>query len=80
MVDSVNHFEAQGFDHIVGLKTGEQRQAWAVDHMGYALEDLRKTRNERWWDKGNQASEHVQDLLVFRLVTNVVKIERGWTQ
>jgi hypothetical protein len=80
IVDSVNHFEEQGFDHITGLKTSEQRQAWAVDHMGYALEDLRKTRNERWWDKGNQASEHVQDLLVFRLVTNVVKIERGWTQ
>lgn len=80
VVDSVNHFEDQGFDHVEGLKTSEQRQAWAVDHMGYALEDLRKTRNERWWDKGNQASEHVQDLLVFRLVTNVVKIERGWTQ
>jgi HEAT repeat protein len=77
VVDSVNHFEAQGFEHVEGLKTPEARQAWAVDHMGYPLDELRKTRHEKWWDNAVRASENVQDLLVFRLVTNVVKLERG---
>ncbi len=80
VLDSVNHFDVQGLELAEGLKTREDRQAYAVDHMGLSWVDLRNTREEKYWDKSLQASEHVPDLSVFRLVTNFVsrwRIEVG---
>jgi len=76
VVDSVNHFEAQDFQTVEGLKTAVDRQAWAMDHMGLTYEDWRKTRHEKWWENSVRASAEVQDLSVFRLVTNVVRLSR----
>ncbi|MBI5363549.1 MAG: HEAT repeat domain-containing protein, partial [Planctomycetes bacterium] len=76
VVDSVNHFEAQDFQTVEGLKTPVDRQAWAMDHMGLAYDDWRKTRHEKWWDNSVKASNEVSDLSVFRLVTNVVRLSR----
>lgn len=77
VVDSVNHYAAQTFETVEGLKTSIDRQAWAVDHMGLPLDELRKNKGEKWWDNSVRASEQIQDLSVFRLVTNIVKERRS---
>jgi hypothetical protein len=80
VLDSVNHFDVQGLELAEGLKTREDRQAYAVDHMGLSWADLRSTRDEKFWDNSLRASEKIADLSVFRLVTNFVsrwRIEVG---
>lgn len=77
VLDSVNHFDLQGLELAAGLKTPRDRQAYAVDHMGYTYESLRKTRGERYWDQALKASQQVLDLSVFRLLTNFVRMRRA---
>ncbi len=80
VLDSVNHFDVQGLELAEGLKTREDRQAYAVDHMGLAWADLRASKDEKYWDNSLRASEKVADLSVLRLVTNFVttwRIEVG---
>ncbi len=77
VLDSANHFDAQGLELAEGLKTRIDRQAFAVDHMAYPLESLRATRGEPWWDNSLKASQHVQDLSVLRIVTNLVRLRRA---
>lgn len=76
VLDSVNHFDAQGLELAPGLKSREDRQAYAVDHMGLSYEDLRAIAGEKYWDNSLRASEKVLDLSVFRLVTNFVRLWR----
>lgn len=76
VLDSVNHFEAQGLENAQGLKKPIDRQAYAVDHMGLALDKLRAIRAEPWWDNNAKASKEITDLSVFRLVTNFVRLRR----
>jgi HEAT repeats len=80
VLDSVNHFDVQGLELAEGLKTREDRQAYAVDHMGLSFADLRKSHDEKFWDNSLRASEKIPDLSVFRLVSNFVsrwRIEVG---
>lgn len=76
VLDSVNHFEAQGLGTAEGLKKPEDRQAYAVDHMGLSLQALRGNKAQPWWDSALKASKEVTDLSVFRLVTNFVRLRR----
>jgi hypothetical protein len=76
VLDSVNHYEAQGLENTIGLKKPEDRQAYAVDHMGLTLDKLRAVKNEGWWDSTAKASKQVTDLSVFHLVTNFVRLRR----
>ena len=50
--------------------------AYAVDHMGLSLAELRTTREAKFWDSTNKASQEVRDLSVFNLVTNFVRLRR----
>lgn len=76
ILDSANHFHSQGFEYAQGLKKPEQRQAYAVDHMGTTLEQLRATVDEKFWGSNHKASENILDYSVFRLVTNFVRLRR----
>ena len=76
ILDSVNHFDVQGLEEAPGLKTREDRMAYAVDHMGLSLAELRTTREAKFWDSTNKASQEVRDLSVFNLVTNFVRLRR----
>jgi hypothetical protein len=76
VLDSVNHFDVQGLQMATHLREAEERQAYAVDHMGLEWARLRETRDERWWDKSQEAARNVRDLSVFRLVTNFVREKR----
>jgi HEAT repeat protein len=76
IMDSVNHFEEQGLGNAPWLKKPEQRQAFAIDHMGLSYEQWRDSRKEKYWSKGGQAAREVLDLSVFRLISNFVRKKR----
>lgn len=76
LLDSVNHFEAQGLAEAIGLKTPEDRMAYAIDHMGISFEKIRETRGEKWWSSNMKASNEIRDLSVFNLITNFVRARR----
>ncbi len=76
ILDSVNHFDAQGLAEARGLKTPEDRMAYAVDHMGISFKKIRETRKEKYWSGNMKAAEEIRDLSVFNLITNFVRARR----
>ena len=76
ILDSVNHFDAQGLAEALGLKSEEDRRAFAMDHMGITFTRLRATDGEKWWSSSPKAAEHVRDLSAFSLITNFVRARR----
>jgi len=76
LFDSANHFDLQGLETAKDVKTAEQRQAYAVDHMGLSFETLRETRTSGHWKNAKQAKQNVPDLSAFRLLTNFVRSKR----
>lgn len=76
--DSVNHFDLQGLG-VAGvgkLKKPEQRQAYAVDHLGMSLSTWREESKAGYWRSNSKANEAVPDLSAFRLLTNFVRSKR----
>ena len=76
VINSANHFEEQGLRVAPNLKNARERQAFAVNHMGYAPNELRKTKDMKWWNKNASAAEEVLDLSVFRILTNFARRKR----
>jgi HEAT repeat protein len=76
VLDSANHFEAQGLNSAADLKKPIDRQAYAVDHMGLSFDKLRAVRTAEWWGNSEKASREITDLSVFRIVTNFVRLRR----
>ncbi len=76
ILDSVNHFEEQGLLHATHLKKREDRQAYAIDHLGLRYDQLREIAKEKFWNKTSQAAREVLDLSVFRILTNFVREKR----
>jgi len=76
ILDSVNHFDEQGLTRATHLKKAEQRQAYAVDHLGLRYEELRQVRKEKFWSKNHQAAQKIRDLSVFRIISNFVRLKR----
>ena len=76
ILDSVNHFDLQGFSRATSLKKPEDRMAYAVDHLGADYAKLRETRDEKFWTSNPRADAMIRDLSVFKLVTNFVRLRR----
>jgi HEAT repeat protein len=76
ILDSANHFDLQGLEVVQGLKTAQDRQAYAFDHMGLDYATWRKTQGEKWWDNALKAAAQVPDLSAFRFLTNFVRQKR----
>ena len=76
ILDSVNHFDVQGLELATHLKKPEERQAYAVDHMGLTYAELREIAGEKFWKSTQNAARAVRDLSVFRLVSNFVRAKR----
>lgn len=77
MLDSANHFGLQGFADERTLKKPVDRQAYAVNHMGLSLEDLRVVQKEKWWKSNKKAEEFIWDESAFRFLTNFVRWKRA---
>jgi len=76
VLDSVNHFDLQGLELATHLKTPEELQGYAVDHMGLSLERLREVADEKWWKSRSKAAKEIDDLSAFRILTNFVREKR----
>ncbi len=76
ILDSANHFELQGLEVAPGVKTSEERIAFAFDHLGMDFETWRRTQNEKWWDNALKASQNVFDFSALQFVTNFVRAKR----
>lgn len=76
ILDSVNHFDNQGLTNANWIKEVDERQAYAVDHMGLSYADLRATAGEKWWGGNTKAAERIYDRTALRLVTNIVRSKR----
>lgn len=75
VLDSANHFDLQGFERVIGLKTGDDRKAYAIDHMGLSYAEAREIP-DKTWDSGSKANKEVRDLSAFRFITNFVREKR----
>ncbi|MCC6405638.1 MAG: HEAT repeat domain-containing protein [Planctomycetes bacterium] len=76
ILDSVNHFDLQGFEAAVGLKTPEDRIAYAFDHLGLPYERWRATQEEKFWGSNVGSAKEIPDLFAFRFLTNFVRRKR----
>ena len=76
ILDSANHFDLQGLERANGLKSAEDRMAYAMDHMGLQHEEIRELSDAKVWKSGNKAAKAARDLSAFRFITNFVRQKR----
>ncbi len=76
ILDSANHFDLQGLEKAEGLKSAEDRMAYAMDHMGLSYQEVRNLAEEKVWAKRNRAAKTARDLSAFRLISNFVRNKR----
>ena len=76
ILDSVNHFSHQGFHFASGLKTPEDRMAYAIDHMGTTYEEAREFAAKKVFDSPQKAEKEVTDSSAFRFISNFVRFKR----
>ena len=76
VLDSANHFDLQGLERVVGLKTAQDRMAYAMDHMGLDYPDLRELRQGDVWNDQAESVKRARDLSMFRFITNFVRSMR----
>lgn len=76
ILDSVNHFDLQGLERAVGLKTADDRMGYAIDHMGMSYEEAREIAAKRIWSSRSKAAAEARDLSAFRFITNFVRHKR----
>jgi hypothetical protein len=75
VLDSANHFDLQGMSQQ-RLRDEKERMAFAVDHLGYDYEELRKLRDEGVFAKQPLAVKRTRDLSIFRFITTFVRQKR----
>ncbi len=75
ILDSANHFDLQGMSQQ-RLRDEKERMAFAVDHLGYDYEELRKLRGEGVFAKQPLAVKRTRDLSIFRFITTFVRQKR----
>ena len=75
VLDSANHFDMQGMKQA-RVRTEKERMAFAVDHLGYGYEELRKLQAEGVFRKQPVAIKRTRDLSIFRFITTFVREKR----
>jgi hypothetical protein len=76
ILDSVNHFNHQGFHFATGLKTADDRAAYAMDHMGITYSDMREFAARKVFDNSGKCAKEVTDQSAFRFISNFVRYKR----
>ncbi len=76
ILDSANHFDLQGLEKAEGLKSADDRMAYAIDHMGLDYEQTRELAKKRVWGSRSKAAAEARDLSAFRFITNFVRNKR----
>lgn len=73
--DSANHFDLQGMKRDVPRKAA-QRKAQAMDRLGYSHEEVRKLEKKGIFKSAGRSTKELEDLSMFRLITNFVRQKR----
>lgn len=73
--DSANHFDLQGMTRDVP-KSAKDRRAMAMDVLGYDHDELRDLDHTGAFKSEKKAMEELEDLSMFRLITNFVMQKR----
>lgn len=73
--DSANHFDLQGMKRAVP-KTPKERRAMAMDVLGYSHAEARDLEKRGIFMSEKKCMEDLEDLSMFRLVTNFVTKKR----
>lgn len=76
ILDSVNHFNHQGFHFATGLKTSDDRAAYAMDHMGLTYADMRLHAANKVFDSSGRCEKEITDESAFRFLSNFVRLKR----
>jgi len=76
ILDSVNHFNHQGFHFAKDMKTAEDRMAFAMDHMGITYADARDFMARKVFDKTSSCEKEVTDQSAFKFLSNFVRCKR----
>jgi hypothetical protein len=79
ILDSVNHFQEQGFKQGIaanGLKTTEDRMAFAIDHMNLTYAEVRDFASKQVFDSTTRCIKEVTDQSAFRFISNFVRYKR----
>jgi hypothetical protein len=71
--DTAYLFHLFDLHDVGGLKTGRDRMAYAMDHLGVDYDEARRLAEKRTWDNQAEARKTVFDHSPFRLVTNFVR-------
>jgi len=76
ILDSVNHFNHQGFHFAKDLKTAEDRMGYAIDHLGITYAEAREFMAKKVFDKSSTCEKQVTDQSAFRFLSNFVRCKR----
>ena len=76
ILDSANHFDHQGLEHVIGLKTATDRKAYAMDHLCMDYAEMRQVEKQGVFESQSTAAKEVRDASVFRFITNFVRQKR----
>jgi HEAT repeat protein len=76
ILDSVNHFNHQGFHFALNMKTAEDRMAFAMDHMGITYAEAREFMAKKVFDKNATCEKQVTDQSAFKFLSNFVRAKR----
>ena len=73
--DSANHFDLQGMKRNVP-KTARGRRSMSMDRLGYSHAEARKLASKGVYKSAARCSKELEDLSMFRLITNFVRQKR----
>ena len=76
ILDTSNLFSVHELLNVGGLKSGLDRMAYAMDHMGVDYEEARRLAERKVWDSQTEATKAVHDFSPLRLLTNFVRFKR----
>lgn len=73
--DSANHFDLQGMKRTVP-EGSKERKVLAMDVLGYAFDEIRELEDKGVFKSEKRCAEQLEDLSMFRLLTNFVMKKR----
>ncbi|MCA9321562.1 MAG: HEAT repeat domain-containing protein, partial [Planctomycetes bacterium] len=75
VLDSANHFDLQGMKRDVPKKA-DGRKALAMDVLGYSYAEVREIEKKGIFRSATKSTKELEDLSMFRLITNFVRQKR----
>jgi hypothetical protein len=66
----------EDLEHVIGLKTANDRKAYSMDHLCMDYEEMRQLDGQGVFESQATAAKEVRDASIFRFITNFVRQKR----